>query len=114
MRAAETPWLPAGLAAAAAYWLLRAASAGDDAWAGYLQLFEGSRLVHATSLDFALCTLLMPFWMYNDAQGRAWSSRCVLRRTMLCCVHQLLPDLTLNPKPCFHMQHCATRPVCRK
>jgi hypothetical protein len=75
MRAAETPWLPAGLLAGSAYWLYQAATAGGDAWVQYLQLFDQSRLTHATSLDFVLLTLLMPFWMSNDAERRGWEQR---------------------------------------
>jgi hypothetical protein len=40
-----------------------------------VRLFDQSRLVHATSIDFALCTLLAPFWMANDAEGRQWEQR---------------------------------------
>jgi hypothetical protein len=75
MRAAETPYLPAGLLAGSAYWLSQALSAGGDAWLQYLQLFDQSRLTHATSLDFVLLTLLMPFWMSNDAERRNWEQR---------------------------------------
>jgi len=75
MRAAETPWLPAGLLAGSGYWLWQALSAGGTAWLQYLQLFDQSRLTHATSLDFVLLTLLMPFWMSNDAERRNWEQR---------------------------------------
>jgi len=34
--------------------------------------------VHATSIDFTLCTLLAPFWMSNDAEGRRWEQRGTL------------------------------------
>jgi hypothetical protein len=77
MRAAETPWLPAGLLLGAGYWVFHAASAGGEAWVQYAQLFDQSRLTHATSLDFMLCSLLMPFWMGNDAERRGWERRCV-------------------------------------
>lgn len=75
MRAAETPWLPLGLLLGSAYWVYTAVTAGADEWINYVQLFDQSRLVHATSLDFMLCTLLMFFWMGNDAQGRKWDKR---------------------------------------
>jgi hypothetical protein len=75
MRAAETPWLGAALAAGSSYWLYNALAAGSGAWLGYLQFFDESRLCHATSIDFMLCTLLMPFWMSNDAQRRNWDKR---------------------------------------
>ncbi|KAF8072514.1 hypothetical protein HT031_000174 [Scenedesmus sp. PABB004] len=98
MRAAETPWLGAALAAGAGYWLLAALSAGGGAWAGYLQLFDESRLVHATSVDFALCTLLMPFWMANDAQGRNWDKSGLV--PLLCLLPLVGPAtyLLLRPK----------------
>eukprot|EP00879_Flechtneria_rotunda_P025132 GHRR01026691.1.p1 GENE.GHRR01026691.1~~GHRR01026691.1.p1 ORF type:complete len:269 (+),score=50.26 GHRR01026691.1:846-1652(+) len=75
MRAAETPWLPLGLIAGSAYWLYYALVAGGQEWIAYIQFFDESRLAHATSLDCMLCTVLLPFWMNNDALGRRWESR---------------------------------------
>lgn len=75
MRAAETRWLPLGLLAGSVFWVYTGLTAGLEQWLGYVQLFDESRLVHATSLDFMLCTLLMYFWMSNDAQGRNWDKR---------------------------------------
>ncbi len=46
-------------------------------WLDYLKLFDESRLVHVTTLDFALCTALAPFWMDNDATARNWDKRWV-------------------------------------
>ena len=54
---------------------LPAALPGGDAWLGYLRLFEESRFVHVTSLDFMCLTALAPFWMANDAEGRKWEQR---------------------------------------
>jgi hypothetical protein len=71
----ETALLPAALLAAAAWCLWGMASAGTAAWADYVQLFDESRLVHASSLDFALFTALVPFWMSVDADGRQWAPR---------------------------------------
>lgn len=45
---------------------------------GFLQLFDESKLVHASTIDFALFTLLTPFWMANDAEGRDWAPRSQL------------------------------------
>ena len=73
LRGAETPVLPALLLAAGGYWIFRAASAPPEAWLEYLRQFDSSRLVHATSVDFALCTALVPFWLTLDAEGRRWS-----------------------------------------
>ncbi|WIA28357.1 hypothetical protein OEZ86_010904 [Tetradesmus obliquus] len=98
MRAAETPWLGAALAAGSAYWLYNAVTAGGDAWLGYLQFFDESRLCHATSVDFMLCTLLMPFWMSNDAQGRNWDKRGSLV-PLLSLLPLLGPSLYLVLRP---------------
>eukprot|EP00878_Enallax_costatus_P003693 GHUV01003909.1.p1 GENE.GHUV01003909.1~~GHUV01003909.1.p1 ORF type:complete len:178 (+),score=44.79 GHUV01003909.1:154-687(+) len=99
MRAAETPWLPLGLLAGSAYWGYTAVTAGLEQWLGYVQLFDESRLVHATSLDFMLCTLLMYFWMSNDAQGRNWDKREALV-PLLCLLPLVGPStyLLLRPK----------------
>lgn len=78
MKGAETAVLPALLSAGAAFYLFQAATAGGAAWLEYLRQFDSSRLVHATSVDFALCTLLAPFWMSNDAEGRKWEQRSAL------------------------------------
>lgn len=48
---------------------------GGAAWYEFLRLFDSSRLVHATTIDFTICTLLAPFWMSNDAEGRKWEQR---------------------------------------
>ena len=52
-----------------------AAAPGAD-WVQYFRLFDESRFVHVTSLDFAALTLFCPFWMWNDAQRRGWAARC--------------------------------------
>ncbi|XP_023752143.1 uncharacterized protein LOC111900493 [Lactuca sativa] len=46
-------------------------ASGDD-WKEYLQYFGGSRLIHATSIDFALLSTFAPFWVYNDMSARKW------------------------------------------
>lgn len=78
LKGAETPVLPALLAAGAGFYLFKAVTAGGDAWVDYLRLFDQSRLVHVTTVDFMLCTLLAPFWMSNDAEGRKWQQRDTL------------------------------------
>lgn len=55
--------------------LLQAVSAGGDVWLDYAKLFDESRLVHASTVDFLLLTALMPFWMSNDAELRKWEQR---------------------------------------
>lgn len=64
----------------------QAATAGSEAWADYFRLFESSRLVHATSIDFVVLTALAPFWVYNDAELRKWEPR-----------DKLVPLLSLLP-----------------
>lgn len=54
-----------------------ALTAGAPAWAEYGHLFDESKLVHITTLDFMLLTAFAPFWMWNDAQLRNWEPRCV-------------------------------------
>lgn len=51
--------------------------AGPAAWQGYFSMFDESRFVHVTSLDFVFLTLLAPFWVLNDASKRQWSERYV-------------------------------------
>ena len=64
--------------------------AGGQAWLGYFSMFDESRFVHVTSLDFLALTLLAPFWVLNDASTRSWSDRCCLAAWLL--VHLLLWD----------------------
>jgi len=72
LRGAESPVVPALLLAAGGYWIARAAGSPASAWLEYLRMFDSSRLVHATTVDFALCTALVPFWLSVDAEGRRW------------------------------------------
>lgn len=30
--------------------------------------------MHITSIDFVTCSVLAPFWIWNDAQARKWES----------------------------------------
>ena len=41
----------------------------------YLKLFDESRVVHVSSLDALALVAFSPYWMYNDAERRQWSSR---------------------------------------
>jgi hypothetical protein len=75
LRGFETPWLPAALLAGAAVTLAPLASLPPGALLDYMRLFDESRLVHASSLDFVLFTALAPYWMSNDAEGRGWGPR---------------------------------------
>ena len=70
----------------------QAATAGSAVWLDYFKLFDESRFVHVTSLDFATLTALMPFWMDNDATARNWDKRWVgaahtCERGGVCSVH---------------------------
>ena len=56
-------------------WVL-ALTAGGAAWIDYSHLFDESKLVHVTTVDFFLLSAFAPFWMYNDAQLRDWKPRC--------------------------------------
>ncbi|KAI3769521.1 hypothetical protein L6452_00627 [Arctium lappa] len=47
---------------------------GDD-WKEYLQYFGGSRLIHVTTIDFALLSTFAPFWVYNDMTARKWNDK---------------------------------------
>ena len=57
-----------GLAATAA-----GAALSADQWREYLHLWEESRLVNVSTLDFGLLTAFAPFWIQNDAQRRKWA-----------------------------------------
>ncbi|KAK9840204.1 hypothetical protein WJX74_005416 [Apatococcus lobatus] len=52
----------------------------------YLRLFDESRVVHVSSLDALALVAFSPYWMYNDAERRQWSSR-----------GQILPFLSFLP-----------------
>jgi hypothetical protein len=99
LRGAESPVLPALLLAVAAYWISRAATAPPDAWLEYLRQFDSSRLVHATTVDFALCTALVPFWLTLDAEGRRWEGSKTGAASALALVPVLGPCLYLLLRP---------------
>jgi hypothetical protein len=65
------------LTGGALFLLAAAATAGGAAWSEYLKLFDESRFVHVTSIDFLCLTAFAPFWMWNDAQQRDWGPRLV-------------------------------------
>lgn len=77
MRALESRWTALGLAAVAVLQVGLAAAAGPAAWADYGRLFDESRFVHVTTLDFLTLSALAPFWVANDSDrrgGAAWLS----------------------------------------
>ncbi|GKE12915.1 hypothetical protein Tco_1416466 [Tanacetum coccineum] len=55
--------------------IVNAGLATGDNWKEYIQYFGGSRLIHATSLDFALLSTFAPFWVYNDMTVRKWTDK---------------------------------------
>ena len=56
----------------------KAATAGPTAWADFAHLFQESKLVHVTSIDFVTLCLCAPFWVWNDAAGRRYAGPLVL------------------------------------
>ena len=69
MRALESR-VSGGLIFAAALGLSAYAATADAAqWDTFGHLFQESRLVHVTSVDFLTLNLLAPFWVWNDAQA---------------------------------------------
>jgi hypothetical protein len=99
LRGAETPVVPALLLAAASYWIFRAASSPASAWLEYVRQFDASRLVHATTVDFALCTALVPFWLSLDAEGRRWKGAGSGLATLLGFVPVVGPCVYLLLRP---------------
>ncbi|KAI3809685.1 hypothetical protein L1987_19283 [Smallanthus sonchifolius] len=68
--------LTAGVIFAVGFGLIvNAGLATGDNWKEYLQYFGGSRLIHATSIDFALLSSFAPFWVYNDMTTRKWTDK---------------------------------------
>jgi hypothetical protein len=80
--------------------LSQALTSGGAIWLDYVKLFDESRLVHVTSLDFATLTTLAPFWMYNDAQGRNWEQRWVPTEQDCVTFWQCVTSATA---PCVHV-----------
>lgn len=70
LRALESPITAAVLFVAAAAQVFIAATAGKESWVEFFRLFDESRFVHVTSLDFLTLSALLPFWAANDAAAR--------------------------------------------
>ncbi len=73
LRALESPITAAVLLLGALSQAYLAATAGPAAWSEYGRLFDESRLVHVTSLDFLALSSFIPFWVSLDADSRKWS-----------------------------------------
>lgn len=72
LRALESPITAAALLLGALSQAYLAATAGPAAWAEFARLFDESRLVHVTSLDFLALSSFIPFWVSLDAGARRW------------------------------------------
>jgi hypothetical protein len=96
MKALESRLAAALLGVATCGLVFTAATAGAPAWAEYGKLFQESRFIHITSVDFLTLTLLAPFWVFNDAEARRWDSPLL---PLLACVPLLGPVIYLNLRP---------------
>lgn len=72
LRALESPITAAALLIGALSQAFLAATAGSAAWSEYGRLFDESRLVHVTTLDFLALSSFIPFWVSLDASSRRW------------------------------------------
>ncbi|KAL9251294.1 hypothetical protein AKJ16_DCAP03472 [Drosera capensis] len=62
--------ITAGVVAAAGLGLIIYAGLAIGDWKEFYQYTRESKLVHATTLDFALLSTFAPFWVYNDMTAR--------------------------------------------
>ena len=55
--------------------LFNAFSSGVESWNAYFRLFDESKFVHVTSLDFCALSALAPLFLWNDAEkrGAGWA-----------------------------------------
>jgi hypothetical protein len=98
LRLLESRGLALGLAAVSAWALGSAAVAGPDAWAGYARLFDESRLVHVTTLDFLTLTACAWTWVRTDAAARGFLKGAPWLGP-LCAVPLLGPAIYLCVRP---------------
>lgn len=70
MQAIESQILPAALLIASVGLLFNAFTSGVESWNAYFRLFDESKFVHVTSLDFCALSALAPLFLWNDAQKR--------------------------------------------
>lgn len=75
MQALESQVLPGVLLIATAGLLFNAFSSGLASWDAFFRLFDESKFVHVTSLDFCALSALAPLFLWNDAQkrGAGWA-----------------------------------------
>ena len=62
------PRAAVGLLGVALYQFYLMGTATGPDWLSYVRLFDESRLVHVTTIDFTLCTLLSGYWVSVDAK----------------------------------------------
>jgi hypothetical protein len=96
LRLLESRGLALGLAALSAWALASAAAAGPDAWTAYARLFDESRLVHVTTLDFLTLTACAWTWVRTDAAARRFDRPWL---GPLCAVPLLGPAVYLCVRP---------------
>lgn len=94
----ESPFTSLAVLAGSLVCMYQLATAGSASWNEYLKLFDESRFVHVTSVDFLVLTALVPFWMYNDAQLRNWEAKDKFL-PFLCFLPVLGPALYLCLRP---------------
>ena len=70
LRLLESRGLGLFLAGVSLFAVGSAAVAGPDAWRAYGRLFDESRLVHVTTLDFITLSACAWSWVQNDARAR--------------------------------------------
>lgn len=98
MRALESWWLPASQLAVASVLLFQAFSAGTASWNAYFRLFDESKFVHVSSLDFCALTALVPIFLWVDAEKRNWGPRSV-GVPLLSCLPMIGPLIYLILRP---------------
>jgi hypothetical protein len=94
-KALESRVTAALLLAATLGLLAKAATAGPAAWEEFGHLFQESRLVHVTSVDFLTLSLCAPFWVWNDAAARRYDGPALA----FALTPLLGPVLWLNLRP---------------
>lgn len=70
LQAVESQILPAALLVATIGLLFNAFSSGIGSWNAFFRLFDESKFVHVTSLDFVALTACLPLFLWNDSQKR--------------------------------------------
>uniref|UniRef100_A0ACD5ZU35 Uncharacterized protein n=1 Tax=Avena sativa TaxID=4498 RepID=A0ACD5ZU35_AVESA len=76
--------------------IIYAAKAGGADWQEFFQYARESKFIHATSIDFTLCSAFSPFWVYNDMTARRWKNGWILP---LALIPVLGPSLYLLLRP---------------